>query len=45
MCFLSIFWSFGHETCRIPSPQTGIEPIAPKSETVTTGAPRKSLYT
>ena len=20
------FWSFGHETCRIPSPQPGIEP-------------------
>jgi len=24
------FWSFGHETCRIPSPQPGIEPIRPQ---------------
>ena len=26
---LQVFWSFGHETCGIPAPQPGIEPIPP----------------
>lgn len=45
LLLLRDFWSFGHKTCRTPSPQPGVEPTPPESEGEISAAraPGKSL--
>ena len=44
-CFCFVFWLFGHETCGILAPWTGIEPELPavEAEILATRPPGKSL--
>ena len=43
-CFCFMFWSFGHEACRIMATPRGMEPVLPalEGEVLTTGPPGKS---
>ena len=44
-CFM--FWFFGHETCAILAPRSGVKPLFPllEAKVLTTGFPGKSLGT